>query len=71
MMKSLAPVALAGIATALLWKILQILMAPVIAWILGMLMLGLKIGLAVAVLFVGVYGVRRVMQSRAKSEEDA
>ncbi len=71
MMKSLAPVALAGIATALLWKILQILMAPVIAWILGMLMLGLKIGLAVAVLFVGVYGIRRVMQSRAKSEEDA
>ncbi len=71
MMKSLAPVALAGIASALLWQILQILMAPVIAWILGMLMLGLKIGLAVAVLFVAVYGVRRVMQSRAKSEEDA
>ncbi len=71
MMKSLAPVALAGIATALLWKILQILMAPVIAWILGMLMLGLKIALGVAVLFVGVYGIRRVMQSRAKSEEDA
>ncbi len=71
MMKSLAPVALAGIATALLWKILQILMAPVIAWILGMLILGLKIGLGVAVLFVAFYGIRRVMQSRSNIEEDA
>ena len=71
MMKSLAPVALAGIASALLWQILQILMAPVIAWILGMLMLGLKIGLGVAVLFVAFYGIRRVVQSRAKREEDA
>lgn len=71
MMKSLAPVALAGVATAILWKILQILMAPVIAWILGMLMLGLKIGLGVAVLFVAFYGIKRVVQSRAKPEEDA
>ena len=71
MMKSLAPVAFTGIATLILWKILQILMAPVIAWILGMLVLGLKIGLAVAVLCVAVYGIRRVMQSRAKREEDA
>ncbi|MCH7891980.1 MAG: hypothetical protein IH921_10815 [Gemmatimonadetes bacterium] len=71
MTKYLAPVALTGIAGVILWKILQILMAPVIAWILGMLMLGLKIGLAVAVLFVAVYGIKRVMQSRAKREEDA
>ena len=28
MMKSLAPIALTGVATAILWKILQILMAP-------------------------------------------
>ena len=39
MMKSLAPVALTGIGTVILWKILQILMAPVIAWILGILAL--------------------------------
>ena len=71
MMKSLAPVAFAGLATAILWKILQLLMAPVIAWILGILMLGLKIGLAVAVTCLAVYGIRRVMQSRAKSEADA
>ncbi len=70
MMKSLAPVALTGIATLILWKILQILMAPVIAWILGILALALKIGLMVAVACVAIYGIRRVMQARAKSEEE-
>ena len=71
MMKSLAPVALTGIGTVILWKILQILMAPVIAWILGILALGLKIGLVLAVACVAIYGVRRVMRARAKSEAEA
>ena len=70
MMKSLAPVAFTGIATLILWKILQILMAPVVAWILGILALALKIGLMVAVACVAIYGIRRVMQARAKSEEE-
>ena len=70
MMKSLAPVAFMGIATIILWKILQILMAPVIAWILGILALGLKIGLMVAVACVAIYGIRRVMRARANSEEE-
>ena len=70
MMKSLAPVAATGIATVILWKILQILMAPVVAWIIGILVLGLKIGLAVAVVCVTIYGVRRVMRARANSEEE-
>ena len=67
MMKSLAPIALTGVVTAILWKILQSLMAPVIAWIIGMLALGLKIGLAV----LTIYGARWVMRNRAKSEADA
>ena len=71
MMKSLAPVALTGIAGVILWKILQILMAPVIAWIIGVLAIGLKIGLAVAVACLAIYGVRRVMRTRAESEADA
>ena len=71
MMKSLAPVAFTGIATVILWKILQILMAPVIAWILGILALGLKIGLVLAVACVAIYGVRQVMRARAKSEAEA
>ena len=71
MMKSLAPVAFTGIATVILWKILQILMAPVIAWILGILALGLKIGLVLAVACVAIYGVRRVMRAGAKSEAEA
>ncbi len=71
MMKSLAPVALTGIAAVILWKILQILMAPVISWIIGVLAIGLKIGLAVAVACLAIYGVRRVMRTRAESEAEA
>ena len=71
MMRSLAPVALTGIASVILWKILQILMAPVIAWIIGVLAIGLKIGLAVALACLAIYGIRRVMRARAKSEVEA
>ncbi len=70
MMKFLAPIALTGIAGVILWKILQILMAPVIAWILGVLAIGLKIGLAVALACAVIYGVRRVMQARAEGEAE-
>ena len=70
MMKSLAPLALTGIAGIILWKILQILMAPVIAWILGVLAIGLKIGLALVLACVTIYGIRRVMRTRAESEAE-
>ena len=70
MMKSLAPVALTGIAGVILWKILQILMAPVIAWIIGILAIGLKIGLALALACLTIYGIRRAMRARAKSEAE-
>ena len=68
MTKYLAPVAFTGIAGVILWKILQILLAPVIAWILGILAIGLKIGLAVVLACVTIYGIRRVMRTRAESE---
>ena len=71
MMKSLAPVALTGIGTVILWHILQVLMAPVTDWILGILALGLKIGLVLAVACVAIYGIRRVMRARAQSEAEA
>ena len=70
MTKYLAPAALTGIAGVILWKILQILMAPVIAWILGILAIGLKIGLAVVLACVTIYGIRRVMRTRAESEAE-
>ena len=70
MTKYLAPAALTGIAGVILWKILQLLMAPVIAWILGILAIGLKIGLAVVVACVTIYGIRRVMRTRAESEAE-
>ena len=68
MMKSLAPVALTGLATVILWKILQMLMAPIIAWVIGVLTIGLKIGLALALLCAAFFGIRQVMRARAKSE---
>ncbi len=68
MTKYLAPVAFTGIAGLILWKILQILLAPVIAWILGILAIGLKIGLVVVLACVTIYGIRRVMRTRAESE---
>jgi len=71
MMKSLVPVALMGITGVILWKILQILMVPVIAWIIGVLAIGLKIGLAVAVVCLAIYGVRRVMRTRAENQAKA
>ena len=71
MRKSLAPVAFTGIAAVILWMILQILMASVIVWILGILALGLKIGLVLAVACVAIYGIRRVMRARAQSEAEA
>ena len=69
-MKSLAPVALTGLVGVILWKILQILMAPVIAWILGVLAIGLKIGLALVLACLVIYGIRRVMRTRAQSEAE-
>ena len=71
MMKSLAPIVLTGVAGAILWKILQSLMAPVTAWIIGMLALGLKIGLAVLTIGGAIYGARWVMRNHAKSGADA
>mgnify|MGYP001326120351 CR=1 FL=1 len=69
MMKSLALVALTGLAGVILWKILQILMVPVIAWIFGVLAIGLKIGLALALACVVIFGIRRVMRARADESE--
>ena len=71
MTRYLAPVAFAGIAGAILCKILQILMAPVIVWILGILAIGLKIGLGVALACLVIYGVRHVMRARAEGETEA
>ena len=71
MMKSLAPVALTGLAGVILWKVLQILMAPVVAWIIGILAIALKIGLVIALACLTVYGIRRVMRARAESDADA
>jgi membrane protein implicated in regulation of membrane protease activity len=71
MTKYLAPVAFTGIAGVILWKLLQLLMAPVIAWILGVLAIGLKIGLGVALSCLVIYGIRRVMRTRTESESEA
>lgn len=67
-MRALAPVALTGLLSLILWEILKIIMEPVVAWLLGVLALGLKISLALIALGVGVYLVRRFYRSRNEAE---
>ena len=67
-MRALAPVALTGLLGLILLEILKIIMEPVVAWLLGMLVLGLKISLALLALGVGVYLVRRFYRSRNEAE---
>ncbi len=67
-MRALAPVALTGLLTLILLEILKIIMEPVVAWLLGMLVLGLKISLALIALGGGVYLVRRYYRSRNEAE---
>ena len=69
MMKFFAPVALSGIVLVILWKILEILMAPIVAWILGVLAVGLKIGLAVVLATAAGFFVRQVMRARADGRD--
>ena len=67
-MRALVPVALTGLLSLILWEILKIIMEPVVAWLLGVLALGLKISLALIALGVGVYLVRRFYRSRNEAE---
>ena len=67
-MRALAPVALTGLLGLILLEILKIIMEPVVAWLLGMLVLGLKMSLALLALGVGVYLVRRFYRSRNEAE---
>ena len=67
-MRALAPVALTGLVSLILLEILKIIMAPVVAWLLGVLALGLKISLALIALSATIYLVRRYYRSRNEAE---
>ncbi len=67
-MRALAPVALTGLFGLILLEILKIVMEPVVAWLLGMLVLGLKISLALLAVGVAIYFVRRYYRSRNEVE---
>ena len=67
-MRALAPVALTGLLGLILLEVLKIVMEPVVAWLLGMLVLGLKISLALLALGVAIYFVRRYYRSRNEAE---
>ncbi len=67
-MRALAPVALTGLLTLILLEILKIIMEPLVAWLLGVLVLGLKISLALLALGIGIYLVRRYYRSRNEAE---
>ena len=67
-MRALAPLALTGLVSLILLEILKIIMEPVVAWLLGVLALGLKISLAVIALAVAIYFVRRYYRTRSEVE---
>ena len=67
-MRALAPLALTGLVSLILLEILKIIMEPVMAWLLGALVLGLKISLAVIALGVAIYFVRRYYRTRHEVE---
>lgn len=67
-MRALAPVALTGLVGLILLEILKFIMEPVVAWLLGVLALGLKISLALLALGVAIYFVRRYYRSRKEAE---
>ena len=67
-MRALAPVALTGLLGLILLEVLKIVMEPVVAWLLGMLVLGLKISLALLAVGVAIYFVRRYYRSRDEAE---
>ncbi len=58
-MRALAPLAFTGLVSLILLEILKIIMEPVVAWLLGVLALGLKISLALIAIGVAIYLVRR------------
>ena len=63
-MRALAPLAFAGLVSLLLLEILKIILEPVVAWLLGVLALGLKISLALIAIGVAIYLVRRYYRTR-------
>lgn len=76
MMKFTVPAALTGVVGLILLEILKIVGVPIGLWLLGVAMIGLKIGVAIVgfillltVLAVGVYVFRRTVGSDAFSTE--
>lgn len=70
-MRALAPLALTGVASVILWKILAILMAPVAAWMIGILAIFLKVVLVLCVCGLAFYGIKRVLRARSEADAEA
>lgn len=71
-MRAAAPLAITGFLGLILLEVLKIVMEPVAAWLMGLLLVGLKIGLALFVAAIGlvisIFVVRRVMRSHREAE---
>lgn len=70
-MRALAPLALTGVASLILWKLLVILMAPVAAWLIGILAIVLKVVLVLLVGALALYAIKRVRRSRSEADAEA
>jgi hypothetical protein len=67
-MRALVPVALTGLVGVILLELLKIIMEPVVAWLLGVLALGLKISLGLAAVGVAIYFARRYYRAHNEAE---
>jgi hypothetical protein len=67
-MRAAATLSLTGLLGVILLELAKIVMEPVVAWMIGVLLLGLKIGLGLIAVGVTIFVVRRVMRAREEAE---
>ncbi len=69
-MRAALPIAATGLLGLILLEIVKIVLAPVAAWVIMMLAIGLKLFLAVSatglLLAIGIYATRRYLRHRAE-----
>lgn len=68
LMRAAATLSLTGLLGVILLELAKIVMEPVVAWMIGVLLLGLKIGLGLIAVGVTIFVVRRVMRAREEAE---
>jgi hypothetical protein len=66
-MRAAAPLVLTGLLGLILLEIAKIVFEPIVAWILGVLVIGLKVSLGLIALVVAIFVIRRVLRAREEA----